>query len=157
MAPQISKKRRAVECPEKVVIDLLSSDDESSIIQRPQKVARHASFSSQATSGRQTAERHASQRDRGAQSSSQAEELDADSEVFTSQDFDDNAYQALMLYGHVQTKIVGIQYYRGCATMGECIVIRREPTNPVHLLDAEYVEDELIDASMIQMLFDVTT
>ncbi|KAI4223136.1 MAG: hypothetical protein L6R36_005639 [Xanthoria steineri] len=33
------------------------------------------------------------------------------------------------IYGTLHTKIVGIQYYTGCATVGEFVSIRREPTN----------------------------
>nr|POF17798.1 putative swi/snf-related matrix-associated actin-dependent regulator [Quercus suber] len=36
----------------------------------------------------------------------------------------------LQLYGCVDTKIVGVQYYRGLATPGEYILMRREPGNP---------------------------
>ncbi|KAI4103934.1 MAG: hypothetical protein LQ339_004051 [Xanthoria mediterranea] len=33
------------------------------------------------------------------------------------------------IYGTLHTKIVGIQYYTGCATVGEFVSIRREPSN----------------------------
>lgn len=33
--------------------------------------------------------------------------------------------------GVLSTKIVGIQYYKGYATEGEYVIIRREPSNPV--------------------------
>lgn len=36
----------------------------------------------------------------------------------------------LHLYGALDTKIVGVQYYRGFASRGEVILIRREPGNP---------------------------
>ena len=36
--------------------------------------------------------------------------------------------------GVLSTKIVGIQYYNGCATEGEFVIIRREPQNPVRAL-----------------------
>ena len=56
---------------------------------------------------------------------------DADMEIGSSQDFDDNVYQSLTLYGRIMTKIVGIRYYNGHATMGEHVLVRREPTNQV--------------------------
>ena len=34
------------------------------------------------------------------------------------------------LYGTLQTKIVGVRYYNGYATLGEHVLIRREPSNP---------------------------
>ena len=33
-------------------------------------------------------------------------------------------------YGTLDTKIVGVQYYRGQATRGEWVIIKREPSNP---------------------------
>ena len=36
----------------------------------------------------------------------------------------------LYLSGILDTKIVGVQYYRGHATPGEYVVVRREPSNP---------------------------
>ena len=39
--------------------------------------------------------------------------------------------RATKYVGILNTKIVGIQYYRGHATNGEFVIIRREPSNPV--------------------------
>jgi SWI/SNF-related matrix-associated actin-dependent regulator of chromatin subfamily A3 len=36
--------------------------------------------------------------------------------------------------GVLTAKIVGVQYYKGHATEGEFVIIRREPTNPVDKL-----------------------
>lgn len=33
-------------------------------------------------------------------------------------------------YGNIEAKVVGVQYYRGIATAGETILVRREPSNP---------------------------
>lgn len=41
-----------------------------------------------------------------------------------------NGTDELHLYGDLDTKIVGVQYYRGMASEGEVILIRREPANP---------------------------
>jgi SWI/SNF-related matrix-associated actin-dependent regulator of chromatin subfamily A3 len=41
-----------------------------------------------------------------------------------------NGTDELHLYGDLDTKIVGVQYYRGFACQGEVILIRREPGNP---------------------------
>lgn len=47
-----------------------------------------------------------------------------------SQDGDEGTGESFELYGTLQTKIVGIQYYRGHATRGEWVIVRREPSNP---------------------------
>ncbi|KAE8142226.1 SNF2 family N-terminal domain-containing protein [Aspergillus pseudotamarii] len=46
-----------------------------------------------------------------------------------SQAADDPAAGNSMLYGNVNTKIVGVRYYRGHATYGEHVILRREPGN----------------------------
>lgn len=55
------------------------------------------------------------------------EDVDLD-EIVSSQVALDN--DQLQLYGCLDTKIVGTQYYRGLATSGEYILMRREPGNP---------------------------
>lgn len=45
-------------------------------------------------------------------------------------EIDDSAYGNFELYGVFHTKIVGIRYYSGRATIGEFVVVRREPFNP---------------------------
>ncbi|KAF7597368.1 hypothetical protein BBP40_006309 [Aspergillus hancockii] len=42
---------------------------------------------------------------------------------------DDPSSGSSMLYGKVQTKIVGVRYYRGTANIGERVVVRRQPDN----------------------------
>lgn len=59
------------------------------------------------------------------------EELDDETMVNSSQDFDDNVYQTLELYGRIQHKVVGVRFYNGRATLGERVMLRREPTNQV--------------------------
>ena len=65
------------------------------------------------------------------------EEHEAQDIVISSQDGNDEHIATFQLYGVVQTKIVGVQYYRGLANSGEYVVIRREPGNqvgPLHKL-----------------------
>ncbi|EEQ34068.1 putative RING-type E3 ubiquitin transferase [Microsporum canis] len=57
------------------------------------------------------------------------EELNAMQTAQDSQDLDDVAYLTSELYGHLQTKIVGVRFYNGHATYGECVLIKREATN----------------------------
>ncbi|KAG9807311.1 hypothetical protein KCU77_g21446, partial [Aureobasidium melanogenum] len=40
------------------------------------------------------------------------------------------AYDQYQKYGSLDTKIVGVRYYTGFATVGERITIKREPSNP---------------------------
>ncbi len=49
---------------------------------------------------------------------------------FSTEDFDDDVYSGYMLYGIMNTKIVGCRYYGGRATTGEYVLVRREPGNP---------------------------
>lgn len=35
-----------------------------------------------------------------------------------------------MILGRLPTKIVGVRYYKGHATLGEHVILVREPTNP---------------------------
>lgn len=48
----------------------------------------------------------------------------------TQDDDDDDAYENRQLYGILKTSIVGIRYYDGQATVGEYVMVRREPHNP---------------------------
>lgn len=36
-------------------------------------------------------------------------------------------------YGHIDGKVVGVRYYNGIATVGEQVLLKREPTNQVCL------------------------
>lgn len=58
------------------------------------------------------------------------EDEDDINEVVASTQDDAEGTEQLHHYGDVDTKIVGIQYYRGFASTGEVILIRREPRNP---------------------------
>ncbi len=59
------------------------------------------------------------------------DEHDAEDIVISSQDGDDSVTATYQLYSILQTKIVGVQYYRGYASDGEHVIVRREPSNPV--------------------------
>ena len=48
----------------------------------------------------------------------------------TQDDDDEDAYENRQLYGIINTSIVGIRYYDGAATVGEYVIVRREPGNP---------------------------
>jgi SWI/SNF-related matrix-associated actin-dependent regulator of chromatin subfamily A3 len=110
MAPMVNGKRKID------TIDLTGSDDATSDYQ-PRKVAR-----SLPTDGIPQ-----SQRDTWTE---QAEEEDADDTFVLSQDGDINATESYELYGTVNTKVVGIQYYNGHASEGEYVSVRREASNP---------------------------
>ena len=103
MSQNANGKRRAVE-----VLDLTGSDDEQPTISQSRKIPR--------TEANQWA-------DDGAEAD--AEEL----LVSTQDDGYSGADDMLELYGTLFTKIVGVQYYRGHATVGEHVIVRREPTN----------------------------
>ena len=54
---------------------------------------------------------------------------DADEVIFLSQDINDTTGEFFELYGTLDTKVVGLQYYTGFASVGEHVIIKREPTN----------------------------
>lgn len=60
-----------------------------------------------------------------------------------------NGTDELHLYGDLDTKIVGVQYYRGFACQGEVILIRREPGNSydANAIRIDNVNREQIDIS----------
>ncbi|KAF3482406.1 DNA repair protein RAD5 [Arthroderma uncinatum] len=57
------------------------------------------------------------------------EELNAMQSIQDSQELDDMVYLTSELYGHLETKVVGVRFYNGHATVGECVIIKRERTN----------------------------
>ena len=63
----------------------------------------------------------------------QDDDQEADDAVIAStQDANnDDVTVTYQLYGTINTKIVGVQYYRGLASNGEHVPLRREPTNQV--------------------------
>ena len=59
------------------------------------------------------------------------EEHEAGDIVVSSQDGNNELIATYQLYGILNTKIVGVQYYNGLASNGEYVVLRREPGNQV--------------------------
>lgn len=111
MAPSKNGKR-AIE-----FVDLTQGDDNLSLDPQRRKVPR-----TELNDGVTNRERETS--------IDQDVEEDADDVIFFSQDGDNIATESYELYGVLQTKIVGIQYYNGHATIGEFVMIQREPSNP---------------------------
>ncbi|EXJ62644.1 hypothetical protein A1O7_03082 [Cladophialophora yegresii CBS 114405] len=68
--------------------------------------------------------------DRDSWLSTQDQEADIAREIDLTEDFDDDVYESYMLYGILNTKIVGCRFYDGQATVGEYVRVRREPGNP---------------------------
>lgn len=97
-------------------VDLTGSDDASSNYQ-PRKVAKPLPIDDITQSQPEAW-------------TERAEEEDAEDTFILSQDGDINAAESYELYGTVNTKIVGIQYYTGYASEGEYVSVRREPSNP---------------------------
>ena len=54
---------------------------------------------------------------------------DADEVIFLSQDANDTTGEFYELYGTWDVKVVGLQYYTGFASVGEHVIIKREPDN----------------------------
>ena len=98
------------------VVDLTGSDDATSNHQ-PRKVSRTLP-----TDGVSQSQRDTWTQDAG--------DEDDDDTFVLSQDGDFTATESFELYGTVNSKIVGIQYYTGHASEGEHVSIRREPSNP---------------------------
>ncbi|KAL9638439.1 MAG: hypothetical protein Q9164_001555, partial [Protoblastenia rupestris] len=57
------------------------------------------------------------------------EDHEAEDIVISSQDGNDETMATYQLYAVLGTKIVGVQYYRGLASNGEYVIVRREPGN----------------------------
>ena len=57
------------------------------------------------------------------------EERAEDILVLSQEDGEENTGQSFELYGTLDTKVVGIQYYTGYATEGEFVIVKRQPSN----------------------------
>ena len=71
-----------------------------------------------------------SQLTKGSHNATQDQEADIAREIDLTEDFDDDVYENYMLYGILNTKIVGCRFYDGQATVGEYVRVKREPGNP---------------------------
>lgn len=112
MAPNLHGKRKVN------AIDLTNSDDESPPSQR------------QRANGSASTEGYAqSQRDSWAHDRTDEERAE-DILMLSQENGEENTSQSYELYGTLNTKVVGIQYYTGYATEGEFVIVRREPSNP---------------------------
>ncbi|EAW12569.1 DEAD/DEAH box helicase [Aspergillus clavatus NRRL 1] len=58
------------------------------------------------------------------------DEEDAEAENLVQGSQDDTAYYSFMHYGNLPTKIVGVRYYNGYATVGEHVTLARQADNP---------------------------
>jgi SWI/SNF-related matrix-associated actin-dependent regulator of chromatin subfamily A3 len=103
-------------------IDLTGSDDENSAPQPKQpRVAASQSVSSQPRPSQ-------SLNARETWSAVEADEEEEEEILDLSQDVDEGF--GWVCVGAIDGKIVGIRYYDGYATMGEQVMVRREPGNP---------------------------
>ena len=99
-------------------IDLTGDDDE--VAHRP-KAPRSANSSFRAQSQPSSPSVDVAESD---------DENDAREVINLTQDAGHTDTEMFELYGTLNTKIVGIRYYHGYATVGEHVVYRREPGNP---------------------------
>ncbi|KAL9031140.1 MAG: hypothetical protein Q9196_000816 [Gyalolechia fulgens] len=128
MAPNANPRKRPIE-----VVDLTAENDDQPTFKTPRSSQATTVSSSQPTR---------SQRD------SWREEEDAHETILLSQEGNNGTEETeeyelygphtpsseplvttLMVSGILSTKIVGVQYYTGYATVGEYVSVRREPTN----------------------------
>ncbi|KAH8430451.1 HIRAN domain-containing protein [Aspergillus melleus] len=58
------------------------------------------------------------------------EEEHAADQIMGTQGADDEMSNNAVLYGEMPSKIVGVRFYNGHATIGEHVILRREPHNP---------------------------
>lgn len=101
-------------------VDLTGSDDENSLAQPKQ--ARVSARQSSASASQPRPSQSLTARDSWGEVDEEDEILDL------SQDADEG--NGWICVGAIDGKIVGIRYYDGVATMGEQVMIKREPGNP---------------------------
>ena len=115
------KGKRKVE-----VLDLTGSDDEVTYISQSRKVSKSNNDASPSGQPQRN--------DSGSFSQAQRDEWDEDGDedevIVMSQDGSAGVGETFELYGTLETKIVGVRYYNGHATLGEHVLVRREATNP---------------------------
>ncbi|KAL8712307.1 MAG: hypothetical protein Q9220_003458 [cf. Caloplaca sp. 1 TL-2023] len=121
MAPNANARKRAIE-----TIDLTDDLDDQPPSKAPRSSQSNNTPQSQPTHSQPTQSQPTqSQRD------AWLEEQDANDTIVLTQEGgsggeDTEEYE---IYGTLQAKIVGIQYYTGCATIGEYVSVLREPGN----------------------------
>lgn len=107
-------------------VDLTLSDDESS---SPGRTPKHP----RAVNGQRLGETAAFVPLSQSSQTYAAEDDDdeqAAGQIMGTQGADDAMSSNAMLYGELPSKIVGVRFYNGYATIGEHVILRREPTNP---------------------------
>ena len=117
----MDKGKRKVE-----VLDLTGSDDEVAYISQSRKITKSSNGSGPSAQPQRN--------DSGSFTQSQRDEWvedgDEDEVIVMSQDGSAGVGETFELYGTLDTKIVGVRYYNGHATVGEHVLVRREATNP---------------------------
>ncbi|KAH8702541.1 putative SNF2 family helicase [Talaromyces proteolyticus] len=127
LSHKVNKNKRGVE-----IIDL-SQDDENA--HRPTKISRNAkappltNASSGQRFGQDTSFLPLSQSDSIRFSQLDDDDAAANDLIQSSQNLDDVDVTEYQLFDDMHTKIVGVRYYRGHATLGEHVVVAREPNN----------------------------
>ena len=122
-APMASndKGKRKIE-----VLDLTGSDDEVTYISQSRKTPKANNEGGPSSQSQRN--------DSGSESQAQRDEWvedgDEDEVIVMSQDGSAGVGETFELYGTLDTKIVGVRYYNGHATIGEHVLVRREATNP---------------------------
>ncbi|KAI4129439.1 MAG: hypothetical protein LQ338_002220 [Usnochroma carphineum] len=111
MAPNANPRKRAIE-----TIDLTGEHDDQPVYKTPRSSQTDVVMLSQPSQ---------SQRE------SWMEEEDAHETITLSQEGNDGAAEGeeYELYGTMRTKIVGVRFYTGYASVGEYVSVRREPRN----------------------------
>lgn len=122
-APMASndKGKRKIE-----VLDLTGSDDEVTYVSQSRKAPKSSNDSRPPSQSQRNDSGSFSQ----AQRDEWVEDGDEDEVIVMSQDGSAGVGETFELYGTLDTKIVGVRYYNGHATVGEHVLVRREATNP---------------------------
>ncbi|KAL8736232.1 MAG: hypothetical protein Q9166_000387 [cf. Caloplaca sp. 2 TL-2023] len=125
MASSANSRKRPVE-----TIDLTEDHDDQPVSKTPRSSQASGIFHSQPNHSQTIHNPPTKSQPTQSQRDSWLEE-DANDTIMLSQEGDDGAEETEQyeIYGTLHSKIVGIQYYTGCATVGEYVSIRREPTN----------------------------
>ncbi|PYH99485.1 hypothetical protein BO71DRAFT_369134 [Aspergillus ellipticus CBS 707.79] len=120
--------------PRKRPIDLTTNDNDNSPGSRPALPSKSPRISSSSASrgqrfGQDTAFVPLSQASQVYAGGDDEDDAQAADVVQGSQEANDPSDGSYMHYGDLPTKIVGVRYYRGHATLGEHVRVRREATN----------------------------
>lgn len=106
-------------------VDLTSNDDDNS---SPGRTPKYPRAGSGQRLGQSTAFVPLSQSSQNY--AADEEDEDAAGQVMGTQGADDSLSSNSILYGEMPSKIVGVRFYDGYATIGEHVILQRQPTNP---------------------------